>query len=171
MGWSLIKRKNVINMLSNDLPSSFISGNFLINSSKRSEIVEVSSDVLRAFNTIKKKGIQPLFLGMPVCDTIDREKARISLPFASKISKDVKPKVFINRKAEQLFLYSRDVWSSSILKTEGEVKKRNLVFVFNEDGIFLGMAFALSDNLLDKGKKVVLKNVIDIGYYLRCERR
>ncbi len=175
MGWKLINNSKVIKLLSRDLNDKVLSdlfkdGVLLVNSNKRVTISFVTNNVFNVFNKIKSKGIQPLFIGLPVCDTNDFKQARIALPFAKLINSNSIVKVIISLKAEQLFLYGRDIWSSSIIDVVGTPQRRGLVFVFNADNVFLGLAFALVDDLLSKGDKVVLKNVIDIGYYLRCER-
>jgi len=78
--------------------------------------------------------------------------------------------IIINSKAEQLFLYGRDVWSGSILKTEGNIEKGRIAFIYNEQGLFLGLAFPLKKEILNQGSNTVLKNVINLGYYLRIEK-
>lgn len=174
MGWKRIVRNKVEKLLSNDLPKKVIEGlvkdkYFLINSNKPADIHCVSKRVLEVFNQIKSQGVQPLYLGERVCDTQDLKKARLSLSFARKAAEHDVPRAVVNNKAEQLFLYTRDVWSSSIIRAEGNVKRRRLVFIFNQDGLFLGLAFATGNKIMDKGRTKTLRNVIDIGYYLRAE--
>ena len=116
MGWKEISKKEVIEFLKKDVPlqilKEYLGKNFLINSSMPREIVCVSNLIYKLFNRIKKKAIQPLFLGEKICDV--KTRARLSLPFAKKIAKQM-PKVYVNHKAEQLFLYGRDVWKKSVL--------------------------------------------------------
>lgn len=174
MGWKKISKDKVKELLNKDLPKKAVNELvkdkcFLINSNKPADINSVSKRVLAVFNQIKSQGIQPLYLGAGVCDTKDLKKSRLSLSFARKASEFDVPKAVVNDKAEQLFLYTRDVWSSSIISTEGRIKQYRLVFVFNQDGLFLGLAFAASNKLMSKGRTETLRNVIDIGYYLRCE--
>ncbi len=162
MGWKEISREQVINYLKKDIPkrvlNKYLGNIFLINSSHPQEVICVSSDIYSFFNIIKSKGIQPLFLGEKICDV--GEVARLSLPFSKKL--DLRPKVYVNYKAEQLFLYGRDIYEKSIVKIDGEPKKDKLVFIYSRDGIFLGLGFY---------KKNSIKHVIDIGHYLRCERK
>jgi ribosome biogenesis protein Nip4 len=96
---------------------------------------------------------------------------RMGVPFAAGILKKKKnpslqemmlkdlgiPKVFVKSKAEQLFLYGRDILESSILKGQ---KNSGLVLVCNEQGDKLGFGM-----FQDK----VIKNLADIGLYLRKE--
>jgi len=176
MGWKRVPKTKVKQLLSKDLPKKlfdelFKNQTLLVNSDKTVKIVSVSQELFNIFEQVKTKAIQPLFLGLGVADTQDFKRARLNLQLASKASVKALPKVVINEKAEQLFLYSRDVWSNSIRSIEGEVKRRGIVFIFNEQGLFLGLAFAMADRLLGKGKKTVLRNIIDIGNYLRIERQ
>ncbi len=175
MGWKSISRKVVSKLLSHDLPSDVINellnNNLLVNSEVPARVVSVSDDVMHVFNNIKSRGIQPLFLGLSVLDTKDFIKARLSLPFASLVSSLSVNKVIVNKKAEQLFLYGRDVWSESIISVEGVIHKGGIVFVFNQQHLFIGIAFALSDKLLGKARQVVLRNIADIGLFLRIERQ
>jgi ribosome biogenesis protein Nip4 len=175
MGWKLISRDVVKEMLVRDIPARVIDAliddnDLLINSNKTASVSMVSKQVLAVFDKIKSAGVQPLFIGCRVCDTQDQAKGRLNLQFATKASCLGVPRAVLNHKAEQLFLYSRDVLSSSILGLEGRVSRKRLVFVFNKDDLFLGLAFALSNDPSKKGKQMVLKNVIDTGSYLRIEK-
>ncbi|MFA5406048.1 MAG: hypothetical protein WC307_01700 [Candidatus Nanoarchaeia archaeon] len=175
MGWKEVKPGKVKSIIRRDLPEKIINElftdkQFLVNSDKNASISMVSKEVFDCFNKIKAKAIQPLFIGCSVCDTQDLKKARLNLQFATKVSVFELPKAFINHKAEQLFLYSRDVWSNSIIKVERAPARQKIIFVFNEEEIFLGLGFALTDELIEKGRKLVIKNVIDIGSYLRIEK-
>ncbi len=173
MGWKLIDKDKVLGLLKRDLGEhayELLKGDkTLINSSMPMEICAVSKELYKVFEQIKKKGIQPLFLGESVCDTKDLKTARLNLQFAYKAANLDLPKAYIKPKGEQLFLYGRDIISDSVLKVEGEVKQKGIILVLNEQGEFLGLGFS-RETLLGKGKTTVIRRIIDIGYYLRCER-
>lgn len=174
MGWKKISRKKVEKLLSKDLSEIvmnklFTNALFLINSSKPARVVRISQELLDVFDKIKSKGVQPLFLGQSILDTKEG-KARMNLQFAQIAGRLNVPKAFINKKAEQLFLYTRNVWSDSITRTEGKINPDSVVFVFNEDEIFLGLAFTKRTELKGRGRTVALKHLIDTGYYLRAEK-
>lgn len=174
MGWKEIPLNQVSDLLIKDLPASVIKDLFedttlLINSDTPPVVVQVSREVLKTFRDLKSKGVQPLFLGARVCD-INEGRTELSINFASKASVYNVLKVFINSKAEQLFLYTRDIWSGSIIKVDGRVLKGKLTFVYNENGTFLGLAFPITSDFLNKADKMVLKHLVDIGEYLRCEK-
>ncbi len=77
------------------------------------------------------------------------------------ISKRSDRKVFISKKAEWLFLCGRDVFEESIMRKNAF---EGLVLVQNELDENLGYGV-----LVTKGKKMLLKNLLDRGDYLRRE--
>jgi len=77
------------------------------------------------------------------------------LKLLSTVSED---KIFINKKAEWLFLCGRDVFEDSIIKKKAE----GLVLVQNENDENLGFG---------KTKGNSIKNILDRGDFLRRERR
>ncbi len=86
--------------------------------------------------------------------------------FPDLLSDRTGKKVNINSKAEWLFLCGRDVFESSVMKTNSglrssELKPGNLVLVQNEKDEALGVGRV--------GEKVI-KNLLDKGSYLRDER-
>ena len=66
-------------------------------------------------------------------------------------------KAWVNKKAEQLFLYGRNVLPGSVIKTNA--KKGELVVVLSESSEPLGLGKIMKDN--------EIKNIIDFGLYLR----
>ena len=86
-----------------------------------------------------------------------------SLYFLEKLSAMTKNKVFINTKAEWLFLCGRDVFVEHITK-KGDIKK--IFLVQNEKDENLGYGKMMNLN----GQKVI-KNLLDRGDFLRRERR
>ena len=173
MGWKLIEKNEVLELLKWDLginAHKLLKGDkLLINSSMPMEINAVSNELYKAFEHMKKKGLQPLFIGESVCDTKNLRTARLNLQFAYKAAMLDMPRAYIKPKAEQLFLYTRDVISDSVIKIEGEVRQKGIILVLNKDCEFLGLGLSRGE-LLGKGKTTVIKHVIDIGHYLRCER-
>jgi len=66
------------------------------------------------------------------------------------------PSVFVNDKAEQLFLYGRNILPESIIKG----KREGTVVVRNIKGEPLGIG---------KFNGRILENIVDLGFYLRSE--
>lgn len=175
MTWKKIDKEKVIKIITRDLPEEITrkiltDKELLINTDETAKVVSVSKEMLEIFNQLSKKIIQPIFIGSPVLDTKDLIKYRLSLPFVYKASSMNVPKAIIRHKGEQLFLYGRDVWSSTIKKVEGKINRKGIVFLFNESNIFMGIAFARNEELMIHKNETVLKNIIDTGYYLRCEK-
>lgn len=84
--------------------------------------------------------------------------------------------VRVARKGEQVFLYGRDIFASSILSIVPPLIKKHYVVIVNTSNEYLGLGIALmslrSIHELDKLKlenenRVVIKNYIDLGWYLR----
>ena len=79
-------------------------------------------------------------------------------------------KVFIDRKTAWLFICGRDIFKKGILKAIGSKCKGDYTLVLNEYGECLG--FGKIETNLDNGKEeVAIKNILDIGDFLRRERQ
>jgi 60S ribosome subunit biogenesis protein NIP7 len=76
--------------------------------------------------------------------------------------------VMINDHAEQLFLYGRDIFGSSIIMHDN-FNTGDEVIIINKykDALGLGRAMYASNNI--KQDKVTITNLIDLGVYLREE--
>lgn len=81
-------------------------------------------------------------------------------------------KIMVDDKTEWLFIVGRDVFRRGILKVTGSAKKDGYTLVANKHGECLGFGRILHnlDDVKDQGK-VAVKNVSDIGDFLRRERR
>jgi ribosome biogenesis protein Nip4 len=79
-------------------------------------------------------------------------------------------KIVVERKAAWLFICGRDILGKGILKVHGSRKKGDHVLVLNEFDECLGFGRILCG--LDKAAKgeIVVKNVSDIGDFLRREK-
>ncbi|WP_423793308.1 PUA domain-containing protein [Methanocaldococcus indicus] len=86
---------------------------------------------------------------------IKRKKFKLSLEGFTLISKYIiKNYAIINDKGEQLFLYGRDIFKSSII----EVRGFGRIAVFNKNKEFLGIG---------EYNGTLIKNIKDKGWYLR----
>jgi ribosome biogenesis protein Nip4 len=77
-------------------------------------------------------------------------------------------KVVVNRKTEWLFICGRDVFKRGIVKAFGSARKSDHVLVLNSYEECLGFGRVVSD-LGRQEEKVVIKNISDIGDFLRRE--
>lgn len=83
------------------------------------------------------------------------------------ISKNCDKKIFVDEKAEWLFLCGRDLFGKSIIRSNVD---SGLVLIQNEHDENLGYGKIIS-KVDTKTSKVVVKNILDRGYYLRRERK
>jgi ribosome biogenesis protein Nip4 len=79
-------------------------------------------------------------------------------------------KVVVDRKAAWLFICGRDVFGSGIVKVMGSKRKGDATLVLNEFGECLGFGNITGD-LGGSGEKVAVKNVLDVGDFLRRETK
>jgi len=78
-------------------------------------------------------------------------------------------KIVVDRKTEWLFICGRDVFKRGILKTMSSKEKGAYVLILNQYHECLGFGKITQD--LNEGKAgVAVKNVLDIGDFLRRER-
>ena len=109
----------------------------------------------------KKIGLQPHTIGVPLGE--DTKKGfRPSLYLLERLSLDASQKIFVNDKAEWLFLCGRDVLEKSIIKDNS---KNEICLVQNEKDENLGLG-----KKIVRGKSVTIKNIIDRGDFLRREK-
>ncbi|MDK2790804.1 MAG: ribosome subunit biosis protein [Methanothermococcus sp.] len=129
-------------------------GNLWALGGKQINVIYAGRDVLKSLKNFKDIYNAGVIFGEIVTKN-GKNKFLLSLEGMSIISKDiVKNYAVVNKKGENLFLYGRDIFKSSILELKGHGK----VVVFNKNMEFLGIGNY-------DGK--MIKNVIDKGWYLR----
>ena len=79
-------------------------------------------------------------------------------------------KVVVDGEAAWLFICARDVFGTGILKVMGSRRNGDATLVLNEFGECLGFG-KITGDLGGPGEKVAVKNVLDIGDFLRRETR
>jgi ribosome biogenesis protein Nip4 len=80
-------------------------------------------------------------------------------------------KVMVDEKSEWLFIVGRDLFKRGILKATGSKRRGAYSLVVNPHGECLGFGRVLS-SLDENGKKqVAVRNISDVGDFLRRERR
>lgn len=128
--------------------------NFLVLRGKSKNVVHVSPQVMKSLKN--HKDIYSVGINIGDLEEISgKEKFLPSLEGITLVSKDIeKNYAVINGKGEGLFLYSRDVFDSSIIELKGDGK----VAVFNENKELLGIG---------KYNGKLIKNIMDRGWYLR----
>ena len=78
-------------------------------------------------------------------------------------------KVTVDKKTAWLFICGRDVFHRGITETKGSRKKGSYTLVLNERGECLGFGKIVRD-LAEETAGVAVKNISDIGDFLRRER-
>lgn len=78
-------------------------------------------------------------------------------------------KVVVDEKTEWLFICGRDVFKRGIIRVIGSVKKGSYTLILNSYSECLGFGKVLSD-LHELKEGAVVKNILDVGDFLRRER-
>ena len=109
---------------------------------------------------------KPELIGLYLGENKDG-KFNPSLPLLLMISKETNEKVIIKDIGENDFLYGKNLRPRHIIKIEGTIKEGFLKIVVNERNECLGLA------KLKKlaGDEASFRNILDLGNYLRRERK
>ncbi len=78
-------------------------------------------------------------------------------------------KVVLDKKAAWLFVCGRDVFKTGVLRVSGSRRKGSFTLVLNDFGECLGFGKIVS-SLGDKDATVVIRNILDVGDFLRREK-
>jgi ribosome biogenesis protein Nip4 len=79
-------------------------------------------------------------------------------------------KIIVDRKAAWLFICGRDIFQKGITAVQGSRQKGSHVLVMNEFGECLGFGKIIRTlSAEEKGNEVAVKNISDIGDFLRRE--
>ena len=92
-----------------------------------------------------------------------------SFNLLAMIAKAGANEVIVDEKTEWLFICGRDVFKRGIIRATGSVKKGSCTLVLNSRSECLGFGEILC-NLPEARKGVAVKNVLDIGDFLRREK-
>jgi ribosome biogenesis protein Nip4 len=79
-------------------------------------------------------------------------------------------KVVVDSKTAWLFICGRDVFGTGVLKVMGSRQQGHSTLVLNEFGECLGFG-KIVESLDSSENKVVVKNVLDVGDFLRREKK
>jgi len=92
-----------------------------------------------------------------------------SFSFLAMIAKGKANKIVVDKKTEWLFICGRDIFRRGILNVVGSKRKDDYTIVLNVHGECLGFGKILHD-LNGEKKRVVVKNISDVGDFLRREK-
>ena len=79
-------------------------------------------------------------------------------------------KIIVDKKTEWLFICGRDIFKRGIIKVMGSKRKGDYTLILNQHGECLGFGRILH-NLGEEIGGVVVKNVSDVGDFLRREKQ
>ncbi|WP_456477884.1 PUA domain-containing protein [Geoglobus ahangari] len=139
---------------------------FFVVEGERRELFVCTKDAweLRGLASLRSLGVK--------VGEIGSRRLRLTLEGASMLAGNRK-RVFVGEKGEMLFLYGRDVFASSVLDVDRDVRQNDVVFVVNKYGDVLGLGRARLDGvrmLEAEEDRVVVENLVDRGEYLRKEK-
>ena len=78
-------------------------------------------------------------------------------------------KIMVNKKTEWLFTCGRDVFRQGVVEVSRSKRKSEYSLIMNEENECLGFGKMLS-NFDQQDKRLVVRNILDIGDFLRRER-
>ncbi|NPE08522.1 MAG: hypothetical protein GNW80_09610 [Asgard group archaeon] len=117
-----------------------------------------------------KKRISPYSIGLGIGE-IKKNNLLLTLSGGYFISPYTDKRAIINPDAEQLFLYKRDIHCKSIISIKKGLSSEDKVLITNTSNDYLGLGkilLPISDiNDPKKEDEVAIKNLIDLGWYLR----
>jgi ribosome biogenesis protein Nip4 len=81
-------------------------------------------------------------------------------------------KIVVDKKTAWLFICGRDIFKQGILELKGTKRKGHYTLVLNEHNECLGFGKIARNILIETdANEVVVKNILDIGDFLRREKR
>ncbi len=93
-----------------------------------------------------------------------------SFPLISMIAEKVRNRIFVNDKTAWLFICGRDIFKEGITRIEGSPKKGDYTLILNKHNECLGLG-VLKQPPQEAEKGVVVKNIFDLGDFLRREQK
>lgn len=138
------------------------------------EVYLVSSDLLGVVNVLRRSGRVPYCVGIYVGRFRGRKPYLIPSTMLanivfSRLGRYVST-VVVSDEGLKPFLYGRDVLKASVTKVYPKLRRKDIAFVVGSDGYVYGVGISLVDDstINDLGRNdVVIKNVFDVGWYLR----
>lgn len=92
-----------------------------------------------------------------------------SFPLLFMIADKAENKVIVDDKSAWLFICGRDIFKQGIIQTAGSRMKGSYTLVLNRYGECLGFGRIIK-NLDEASEGVVIKNILDLGDFLRREK-
>lgn len=93
-----------------------------------------------------------------------------SISLLKMIAERAANKIIVDGKTAWLFICGRDVFRQGIIRVDGSKRKGDFTLVLNMRGECLGFG-EITRNLDEEGNGIYVKNIFDIGDFLRREKR
>lgn len=118
---------------------------------------------------LKRLALKDFFYAGIFLGKVERGKFFPSFNLLRIISREESNKIIVDRKTEWLFICGRDIFKEGLMEVVGSKRKGDYTLVLNQDGECLGFGKIVC--CLDNAEeRVVVKNIVDIGDFLRREK-
>ena len=108
-------------------------------------------------------------LGLKMGEVV-KGRFRFSLQTIDILAKITDHKIIVSERGAEAFTYGRSILKESVLNLQSGLERGSRVLVMNEEGDCLGIgSLTIDSNRLDRlsKDKLVVKNLVDIGAYVR----
>ncbi len=136
------------------------------------EVYAINKNAKKIIDEILEKKKHPYALGFHV-GRIRKNKFIPSLELGYAAVAKTNAYVIVNNKGEKNFLYGKDIFTESIIDIGTTIREKQVVLVLNDKHEYTGIGRSLGaitkrrDQILVPRRKVIIKNIIDLGWYLR----
>jgi ribosome biogenesis protein Nip4 len=89
--------------------------------------------------------------------------------FLSMIAETAKNKTYVDQKTEWLFVCGRDIFKKGVTRVNGSREKDDFTLIMNVHDECIGFG-TMTGALNEKGENVAVRNMFDIGDFLRREK-
>ncbi|TFG30189.1 hypothetical protein EU527_14825 [Candidatus Thorarchaeota archaeon] len=101
---------------------------------------------------------------------MSKDRFRLSLQILQDLVKLTAKKIIVSKKAAEAFTYGRSILKESVVRIDDNLRRGQRVLVLNENHECLGIAaLSIDSEKFDRlsGDKLVGKNLVDIGWFIR----
>jgi ribosome biogenesis protein Nip4 len=140
----------------------------IIGEGRWKEIFLVSDKMIKILESIADKK-QPYSLGMQIGELDKNKKFKLSLEAVFEIVNFTSHKIQLTAKGAQTILYGRNISFSAVDKICYKARKGDYAILLDENGFPIGLGKILHDfaKMQQNRFKICIKNIIDLGWYLR----
>jgi len=135
-----------------------------------SQIVRKENRFFLINKNLKRLLSKDFFYAGTYLGKIKNRKFFPSFSLLSMIAERKANKLIVDKKTEWLFICGRDLFKQGIMKVMGSKRKGDYTLILNQHGECLGFGRILQD-LDEEIGGVVVKNVSDVGDFLRREKQ